>query len=85
MRLEYIINIELNNTIMEQTNHYIAKEGYTYKRKIDGFIMGNELYLGKFIDGTQDTIDNYEEVIDENPQPEKPVNRLRRNNISITK
>ena len=70
---------------MEQTNHYIAKEGYTYKRKIDGFIMGNELYLGKFIDGTQDTIDNYEEVIDENPQPEKLVNRLRRNNISITK
>ena len=78
MRLECIINRELNNTIMEQTNHYIAKEGYTYKRKIDGFIMGNELYLGKFIDGTQDTIDNYEEVIDENPQPEKHVNRLRR-------
>ena len=73
MRLECIINIELNNTIMEQTNHYIAKEGYTYKRKIDGFIMGNELYLGKFIDGTQDTIDNYEEVIDENP-----VNRLKK-------
>ena len=63
---------------MEQTNHYIAKEGYTYKRKIDGFIMGNELYLGKFIDGTQDTIDNYEEVIDENPQPEKHVNRLKK-------
>ena len=76
--LEYITNIELNNTIMEQTNHYIAKEGYTYKRKIDGFIMGNELYLGKFIDGTQDTIDNYEEVIDENPQPEKHVNRLKK-------
>ena len=69
---------------MEQTNHYIAKEAYTYKRKIDGFIMGNELYLGLFIDGTQDIIDNYEEVIDENPQPEKPVNRLRRNNNSIT-
>ena len=64
MRLECIINRELNNTIMEQTNHYIAKEGYTYKRKIDGFIMGNELYLGKFIDGTQDIIDNYEEVVD---------------------
>ena len=63
---------------MEQTNHYIAKEGYTYKRKIDGFIMGNELYLGKFIDGTQDTIDNYEEVIDENPQLEKHVNRLKK-------
>ena len=49
---------------MEETNHYVAKEGYTYKRKVDGFIMGNELYLGLYIDGTQDTIDNYEEVID---------------------
>ena len=49
---------------MEQTNHYNAKEGYTYKRKIDGFIMGNELYLGKFIDGTDDVIENYEEVVD---------------------
>ena len=49
---------------MEETNHYKAKEGYTYKRKIDGYIMGNELYLGLFIDGTQDIIDNYEEVED---------------------
>ena len=47
---------------MEETNHYKAKEGYTYKRKIDGYIMGNELYLGLFIDRTQDIIDNYEEV-----------------------
>lgn len=56
---------------MEETNYYKAKEGYTYKRKIDGYIMGNELYLGLFIDGTQDTIDNYEEVVDENPQTEE--------------
>ena len=49
---------------MEETNHYKAKEGYTYKRKVDGFIMGNELYLGLFIDSTEDTIDNYEEVED---------------------
>lgn len=55
---------------MEETNHYKAKEGYTYKRKIDGFIMGNELYLGLFIDGTQDVIDNYEEVVDEALQTE---------------
>ena len=53
---------------MEETNHYKAQEGYTYKRKVDGFVMGNELYLGLYIDGTEDTIDNYEEVIDENPQ-----------------
>lgn len=50
---------------MEETNHYKAKEGYTYKRKIDGYIMGNELYLGKFIDGTDDVIENYEEVVDQ--------------------
>ena len=62
---------------MEETNHYKAKEGYTYKRKIDGFIMGNELYLGLFIDGTQDVIGNYEEVIDENPQTEETFNILK--------
>ena len=50
---------------MEETNYYKAKEGYTYKRKIDGYIMGNELYLGLFIDGTQDVIENYEEVVDQ--------------------
>ena len=61
---------------MEEANHYKAKEGYTFQRKVDGFIMGNELYLGLYIDGTQDTIDNYEEVIDENPQ-EETSNRLK--------
>ena len=49
---------------MEETNYYKAKEGYTFKRKVDDFIMGNELYLGKFIDGTDDVIENYEEVED---------------------
>ena len=38
--------------------HHKAKEGYTFKRKVDNFIMGNELYLGKFIDGTDDVIEN---------------------------
>ena len=61
---------------MEYTNHYKAKEGYTYKRKIDDFIMGNELYLGIFIDGTDDVIENYEEVIDDIPQ-EETSNRLK--------
>jgi hypothetical protein len=41
---------------------YKAKENHTFVRKIDGFDMGNELYLGDFIDGTKDTIDNYEQV-----------------------
>ena len=53
---------------MEETNHYKAKEGYTYKRKADGFIMGNELYLVLFIDGTDDVIDNYEELVDDSPK-----------------
>ena len=51
---------------MKESNYYKAKEGYTYERKIDNFIMGNELYLGKFIDGTDDVIDNYDEIKDYN-------------------
>ena len=62
---------------MEETNYYKAKDGYTYKRKIDGHIMGNELYLGLFVDGTQDAIDNYEEVVDETLQTEETFNGLK--------
>ena len=47
-----------------KTNYYSATEGKTYRRKADGFIMGNELCLGVYIDGTEDVIDNYEEVED---------------------
>ena len=53
-----------------ENNHYIAKEGYTYRRKVDNYIMGNELYLGIFIDGTEDVIENYEEVLDETNKEE---------------
>lgn len=53
-----------------ETNHYKAQEGMTYKRKVDGYIMGNELYLGKFIDDTDDVIENYEEVEDTEPKEE---------------
>lgn len=49
---------------MEETNYYKAKEGYTFKRKADNFIMGNELYLGLFVDGSEDTINNYKEEVD---------------------
>ena len=55
---------------------YKASKGMTYKRKVDGHIMGNELYLGLFIDGTEDTIDNYDEVVDESIahiSPEHPL------------
>lgn len=44
-------------------NHYIADEGKTFVRLIDNKIMGNELYLGLFIDGCEDTIDNYKEEV----------------------
>lgn len=43
---------------------YKAKDGYVYQRIIDNFIMGKELYLNKFIDGTDDVIENYKEIID---------------------
>lgn len=55
---------------MKESNYYKAKEGYTYMRKIDEYIMGNELYLGKFIDGTDDVIENYKEIIDDSPKEE---------------
>ena len=61
---------------MEETNHCKAKEGYTFKRKVDNFIMGNELYLGLFIDGTEDIIDNYEEVVDDSPKEETEMDKL---------
>lgn len=54
---------------------YNANEGMTYRRRVDGFIMGNRLILGKFIDGTDDVIENYEEIADENPRPRKEHRR----------
>ncbi|WP_291625589.1 hypothetical protein [Clostridium sp.] len=53
-----------------ENNYYKAQKGYIYRRKVDNYIMGNELYLGEFIDGTEDIIDNYEEVLDETPKEE---------------
>lgn len=50
---------------MERQRYYTATKGMTYKRKIDGAIVGSSIYLGKFIDGSDDVIDNYEEIIDE--------------------
>lgn len=58
---------------METNNHYKAQEGMTYQRKVDGYIMGNELYLGKFIDGTDDVIENYEEVEDTELKEEEEI------------
>ena len=56
----------LTHTIMKQdpknASHYKADEGYVFIRIVDGFVMGKDLYLGLFIDDSEDTIDNYEEV-----------------------
>ena len=59
--LEYITiaDIMINNN-----NHYIADEGKTFVRLIDGKVMGNDLYLGLFVDGSEDTIDNYKEEVE---------------------
>lgn len=37
-------------------NHYIVDEGKTFVRLIDNKIMGNDLYLGLFVDGSEDTM-----------------------------
>ena len=59
--LEYITIADI---MTNNNNHYIADEGKTFVRIIDNKIMGNELYLGLFIDGSEDTIDNYKEEVD---------------------
>lgn len=42
--------------------HWIADEGKVFIRKADSFVMGKDIYLHKYIDGTDSTIDNYEEI-----------------------
>ena len=59
--LEYIIIADI---MTNDNNHYIADEGKTFVRLIDNKIMGNELYLGLYIDGSEDTIDNYKEEVE---------------------
>ena len=59
--LEYITIADM---MTNDNNHYIADEGKTFVRIIDNKIMGNDLYLGLFVDGSEDTIDNYKEEVD---------------------
>ena len=59
--LEYITIADM---MTNDNNHYIADEGKTFVRLIDNKIMGNDLYLGLFIDGSEDIIDNYKEEVD---------------------
>ena len=59
--LEYIT---ITDIMTNDNNHYRADEGKTFVRIIDNKIMGNDLYLGLFVDGSEDTIDNYKEEAD---------------------
>lgn len=59
--LEYITIADI---MTNDNNHYIADEGKTFVRIIDSKIMGNDLYLGLFVDGSEDIIDNYKEEVD---------------------
>ena len=55
------------------TKHYIADRGKVFKRTSDGFIFGNELYLGYayYINGIkldipmEEHIEDFEEIDDE--------------------
>ena len=42
--------------------HWVADDGKAFIRKADGAVMGKEVYLHEYVDGTEDVIDNYEEI-----------------------
>jgi hypothetical protein len=50
----------------ENNRQYYCDEGKVFRRKADGFIMGNGLDLG-----ATDSIENYEEVDDPNAKDNK--------------
>ena len=60
----HLTYITIADIMTNDNNHYIADEGKTFVRLIDNKIMGNYLYLGLFVDGSEDTIDNYKEEVD---------------------
>lgn len=59
----HLTYITIADIMANDNNHYIADEGKTFIRLIDNKIMGNDLYLGLYIDGSEDTIDNYKEEV----------------------
>lgn len=59
----HLTYITIADIMTNNNNHYIADEGKTFIRLIDNKIMGNDLYLGLYIDGSEDTIDNYKEEV----------------------
>ena len=60
----HLTHTEITDIMANDNNHYIADEGKIFVRIIDSKIMGNDLYLGLFVDGSEDTIDNYKEEVD---------------------
>lgn len=50
----------------ENNRLYLCDEGKVFRRISDGFIMGDGIDLGD-----DDTIENYEEIDDPNPQPKE--------------
>lgn len=60
----HLTHTEITDIMTNDNNHYIADEGKTFVRFIDNKIMGNDLYLGLFVDGSEDTINNYKEEVD---------------------
>ena len=60
----HLTYIAITDIMTNDNNHYIADEGKTFVRIIDSKIMGNDLYLGLFVDGSEDIIDNYKEEVD---------------------
>ena len=60
----HLTHTSITDIMTNDNNHYIADEGKTFVRIIDNKIMGNDLYLGLFVDGSEDTIDNYKEEVD---------------------
>ena len=59
-----------------ENKHFVAKEGKTFLRLKDGYRMGDEMYLGLFIDGTEDVIENYIEV-DKLPEELENDNKMK--------
>ena len=56
----------------ENNRQYYCDEGKVFRRKADGFIMGNGLDLGE-----TDSIENYEEVDNPNPEDNKEKEKKR--------
>ena len=59
-----------------------AEEGMTFSRKVDNFIMGNHIQLGKCpLTGEDDIIEHYEEVVDTEYKPKEDIRKKKLLNL----